>query len=168
MTDNLGDTPSKGIGGLLFERRFLVPNHQRDFSWEEEHARDYLDDIINAMDSGEPAYFVGLTVFMLSESGQYIVLDGQQRLATTVIIISAIRNWLSQYTDYKDDGANVQMQFIGRSEIGERTLRPRLSLNSANNSCFEKYVIKSVAISEVTAALAGMKRVIATKTCWRQ
>ncbi len=110
MTENLGETPAKGIGGLLFEKRFLVPNHQRDYSWTDEHARELLDDITNAMDCGETAYFIGLMVFMRYDSGELIVLDGQQRLATTVIIISAIRNWLNQYTDYKEDSSSIQMQ----------------------------------------------------------
>jgi hypothetical protein len=97
-------------------------------------------------------------VFMGSESGELIVLDGQQRLATGVIFISAVRSWLSQYSQHQKDGNQIQEWFIGRSELGETALQPRLIMNSANNQAFNDFIVKAVPTEHISAALATLKR----------
>ncbi len=54
-------------------------------------------------------------VFLNNPAGRLVVLDGQQRLATAVIIFSAIRGWLTQYSEYQSDAAKIQEWFIGRN-----------------------------------------------------
>ena len=57
-------------------------------------------------------------VFLGTGSVNLAVLDGQQRLATAVIIFSAIRSWLSQYDEYRQDADD------GHRELGERNSNP--------------------------------------------
>ena len=47
MTLGLSEAP--GIGRLLIENRFSVPNHQRDYSWTQDEIRELLEDIIKSM-----------------------------------------------------------------------------------------------------------------------
>jgi hypothetical protein len=107
---------------------------------------------------GDGQYFVGLMVFMPSTDNEQIVLDGQQRLASAVIFFSAVRNWLRQYGDFEKDANQIQDWFIGRSELGERELRPRLILNAANHQAFLDYIVKPVPIGDIRAAHASLKR----------
>jgi hypothetical protein len=157
MVSGIAEAPPAGLGKLLMESRFAVPNHQRDYSWTEQ-VKQLFDDIDSAIEANDPTYFLGLMVFMGSESGELIVLDGQQRLATGVIFISAVRSWLSQYSQHQKDASQIQDWFIGRSELGETALQPRLIMNSANNQAFSDYIVKAVPIEHIRAALATLKR----------
>ena len=66
MSNGISETPAAGIGKLLMESRFLVPNHQRDYSWTEDEVRQLFEDIGTAIEKENPVYFIGLMVFMNS------------------------------------------------------------------------------------------------------
>jgi len=138
--------------------RFSVPNHQRDYSWTEDEVRQLFDDIEAALSKKSEVYFLGLMVFLSSAKGLQVILDGQQRLATAVIVFSAIRSWLAQYSEYQTDAGKIQEWFIGRSELGEKNPEPRLTMNSANDKTFGDFVIKSVAVADIRAALDKLKK----------
>lgn len=157
MTDGIAEAPAAGVGKLLMDNRFLVPNHQRDYSWTQDEIRKLFEDLDLALQKDATVYFLGLMVFLNSPKGPLVVLDGQQRLATAVIIFSAIRSWLSQYSEYQDDSNKIQEWFIGRSELGEKKPEPRLSLNSANDKTFNDYVVKSVPLEDIKSTLAALK-----------
>jgi hypothetical protein len=158
MSNGITEAPAAGIGKLIMDSRFAVPNHQRDYSWTDEEIRQLFDDMESALEKNTPVYFLGLMVFQNSQSGPLVVLDGQQRLATAVIVFSAIRSWLAQYSEFQQDAGKVQEWFIGRSELGQKNPEPRLTMNSANDKTFSDYVIKSVAVSDIQAALDKMKK----------
>ncbi|MGA0599291.1 DUF262 domain-containing protein [Caulobacter sp. KR2-114] len=157
MSEAIREAPADGVGKMLQDDRFVVPNHQRDYSWKVDQVEQLFDDIEEALNKGSSAHFLGLMVF-LRDGERMKVLDGQQRLATIVIILAAVRNWLQQYSDHKPDAQKIQDWFIGRSELGQRDLTPRLTLNAANNQIFADYVLKSVAAKDVTAAKDALKR----------
>ena len=93
MTLPLSETPTVGLGQFIKEARFHVPSHQRDYSWKEEYVKQFIDDITQALKENENLYFCGLMVFITKDDNPSLqVLDGQQRLATTLMIMSAIRN----------------------------------------------------------------------------
>jgi hypothetical protein len=154
----LSEAPATGLGKLLIESRFQVPNHQRNYSWTEDEVKQLLDDLEGAIDRKDPFYFVGLMVFMVSVDGNLIVLDGQQRLATAVIMMSAIRSWLRPIEKYSEAARSIQDDFIGRPELGETEIRPKLSLNFYNNQTFQDYAVKGRPLSDAKKALADSKR----------
>lgn len=119
MSNGITEAPATGIGKLLMDNRFWVPNHQRDYSWTQDEVELLFEDIEVALQKQSAVYFLGLMVFLHNAQGQLVVLDGQQRLATAVIIFSAIRSWLNQYSEFQGDAAKIQEWFIGRSELGK-------------------------------------------------
>jgi uncharacterized protein with ParB-like and HNH nuclease domain len=139
------------------DNRFSVPNHQRDYSWTEDEVRQLFDDIESAIEK-DKRILSRSYVFLNTASGKLVVLDGQQRLATAVIVFSAIRSWLAQYAEYQADSGKVQEWFIGRSELGQKDPEPRLIMNSANDKTFNDFVIKLVAIKDIRAALERLKK----------
>jgi hypothetical protein len=157
MTGTISEAPATGIGKLLAENRFFVPNHQRDYSWTEDEVSQLFDDIDDAIKKNRPLYFLGLMVFLNSDRG-LVVLDGQQRLATVVIVLSAIRNWLKQYSSRADEAQKIQDRLIGASEYGETELHPRLTLNTANQDAFYNYVVSSVPLQDINSARNALKR----------
>jgi uncharacterized protein with ParB-like and HNH nuclease domain len=43
----------KGIGKALAHNRFVVPLNQREYSWEDEHITDLLQDFATAIATGK-------------------------------------------------------------------------------------------------------------------
>lgn len=155
MTISLAEAP--GIGRLLSENLFIVPNHQRDYSWTDEQIEEFISDIITAHSEQRSSYFMGLMVFQVFQSN-YTVLDGQQRLATAVILYSSIRRWLRQFEAYQQDADDIQRDYIGKRKLGGSSLNPKLSLNTANHQVFNDHIIQSSALGNVEAALQQLKK----------
>lgn len=135
---------TRGIGQLLNVRRyFQVPPHQRDYAWPLGAVEQYLEDVVEAMADPESDYFLGLIVLVDTDnpaSNRYEILDGQQRLATTTMIFSAIRQWLRDNA-LDTEASKIQNDFIGISEIGEEQDEPRIILNVNNRELFQEIVV---------------------------
>src|SRR5437868_5348708 len=92
------DIVPETIGHLLSQKGHRVPLSQRSYRWESEHVEDWCKDINVAMFDRADEYFVGSIVGIRSEGATYI-FDGQQRLATTMILIGAIRDYFFKSGD---------------------------------------------------------------------
>ncbi|MBQ0925944.1 DUF262 domain-containing protein [Saccharopolyspora endophytica] len=70
-----------------------VPNFQREYSWTSDQLADFWNDVVLAQGD----FFFGSTVTWISERRElfndtYSIIDGQQRLTTSAIMLSAIRD----------------------------------------------------------------------------
>lgn len=102
---SIQEAPTVGLEKLIAENTFFVPTHQRDYRWSREKVAQLFDDVNDSMERGDKLYFIGVIVFMQSEDGSLRLLDGQQRLATTIIILAAIRSWFGSNRPPQDDTA---------------------------------------------------------------
>ena len=83
----------KGIGAILSHNRLVVPRNQREYSWERDHVQELFQDFSNALVKSKGSYFLGTIVLTKGDGDNPEVSDGQQRLATTSILIAAIRDF---------------------------------------------------------------------------
>ncbi len=82
---------------------FTIPGYQRPYSWKTEQAYDLVDDLFGAMGELEEKldqlspYFLG-SIVLIKEDGSSLalVVDGQQRLTTLTLLLSAIRAKLTK------------------------------------------------------------------------
>ena len=152
------EAPTVGIGRLLKDGgRFLIPHHQRDYSWTEDELDQLFKDVYDAKDSGQDEYFIGLMVFKPESERVYTILDGQQRLATTVLILAAIRSWLTA-RGFEDDFRQIQSDYIAVRELGEDEMEPSLVLNQANNDAFVRHVVRESPVEDIKRELAALNR----------
>jgi hypothetical protein len=83
------------LGHLLSDQLLKVPRFQRSYSWTEENIEEFLTDLSKARND-HSSYFMGTIV--LAEEHENppwkLIVDGQQRLTTTAILIVAIRDRL--------------------------------------------------------------------------
>jgi uncharacterized protein DUF262/uncharacterized protein DUF1524 len=158
VTIPLAETPTVGLGQFIKEVRFQVPNHQRDYSWREEYVKQFIDDITSALKERDDLYFCGLMVFTKTDQPVFQVLDGQQRLATTLMIISAIRNWLGGYSAFKKAQTQIEERYLGDSELGKTEIEPKLILNATNNDFFRRFVIEAVPIDDIADAVKAHQK----------
>jgi Protein of unknown function DUF262/Protein of unknown function (DUF1524) len=71
-----------------------IPPYQRPYAWTPEHALQLLDDLREAMQSGDgEPYFLG-SIVLIKPPGQNVgqVVDGQQRLTTLTILAAVLRD----------------------------------------------------------------------------
>ncbi|MEW2470281.1 DUF262 domain-containing HNH endonuclease family protein [Streptomyces sp. NPDC046994] len=119
------------IGQLLGDaaKKTSVPDYQRDYSWNDTHVDYFWQDIStftrnqNEATLASAEYFIGSMVRVELDAG-YELLDGQQRLATTVILLSAIRDNLRPLNSRAAD--RTQDRWI--AEEADRTGVKRYSL----------------------------------------
>ena len=109
------------------------------------------------MEREDRFYFVGLMVFMRSDE-KLRVLDGQQRLATTIILLAAIRSWFASNLPGDDVFHDLQRDFIGRKELGGDTPIPRLTLNFNNDDRFQRYVVSASPLADIRREHAATNR----------
>ncbi len=81
------------IDDAFRECSYVVPDYQREYVWTEKQVNQLLDDINEQLDSSESEYFIGTILVSPrdGEKGHYDVIDGQQRLTTTFLILCALR-----------------------------------------------------------------------------
>src|SRR6476660_7676586 len=81
------------LGDLLQRFTFVVPDFQRPYSWSQEQLEEFWQDLLARTLDAETRHFVGTMVVQSTGADQVVVWDGQQRLATTVILLAAVRDY---------------------------------------------------------------------------
>jgi hypothetical protein len=140
MTNPSGkiDFGHSGIGSVLKQRRLVVPLNQREYSWEERHVSVLFDDFAGAIADNKGTYFLGTIVLTKDEQGRPEVTDGQQRLATTTILIAAIRDHFFRNGDEKR--ALSLQPYLMEIDTHTAALVPKLRLNVDDHEFFTKFI----------------------------
>src|SRR3569833_1930179 len=122
-----------GIGEVIKRHRLKVPSNQREYAWEEEHVKALLTDIAGSMH--KDVYFLGIIVLMTTPKGLLEVADGQQRLATSTMMLAAIRDiFLGMNVEFGAD--SIEREFLFTSDIEAREHISKLTLNDDDNQFF--------------------------------
>lgn len=123
------DTQLQSLSKIFTERLFRIPDYQRGYAWEEKQLRDFWNDI-NQLEAGKNHYTGVLTleavprdlyqkweddlwIIEAKNFQPFYIVDGQQRLTTSIILIQAILEQINSedklnYTSYLD----IQRKFI--------------------------------------------------------
>jgi Protein of unknown function DUF262/Protein of unknown function (DUF1524) len=125
------------LANILSTRELSMDINQRSYAWEKEHVKELFQDLQEAISGKEPEYFLGSIVVTRSEGH---VVDGQQRLATTTILLAAMRDFL---LEYGDDGraTSIEHEFLFRRDFRTQQIVSRLTLNHRDNDFFKKFVL---------------------------
>src|SRR4051794_7035618 len=83
-----------GLGAALKHNTLFVPPNQREYAWKDDQVQQLFQDFAKAISDGKD-YFLGTLVTIPRGNGALEVADGQQRLATTSVLLAAIRDYLS-------------------------------------------------------------------------
>jgi len=130
-----------GIGSVLRQNLLVVPPNQREYSWTDKEITTLLQDFARAVVEGERGYFLGTIVTIPRQSGKLEVVDGQQRLATTAIFLSEIRDYLMGKEDIL--GESITNEFLTGIDRAKRERVPKLQLNLDDNDYFRARITKS-------------------------
>jgi hypothetical protein len=130
------------LGEILQNRKNLaVPINQRSYAWRPEHVQDLLKDLNAAMTKGADEYFLG-AVIVLPNGALVYVYDGQQRLATTTILIAAIRDYFFRTSDLIT-ASTISNESLLTTDRRSHELRPHLKLNVDDHQFFEDRILRA-------------------------
>ena len=124
---------------LIFQYHYTVPKFQREYSWIDEHVEEFMDDLMQHLkDNKNEHYFFGsIYLCRTNDKNMWIVVDGQQRLATTMIFLVVVRDLFMEYGAHDDaNKINEHIQYELNSEK-----KFRLNLNSRNNDFFHNNIL---------------------------
>lgn len=100
----------KSLSALFTDTIFRIPDYQRGFAWNKRNYEDFWNDLTNLKNSNTSEYYVGVLTtqliptsdlakekwnndrWMIDSKGYkpYYVVDGQQRLTTAILLLSAL------------------------------------------------------------------------------
>jgi hypothetical protein len=130
-----------GLGHILRDRLLAVPPYQRSYSWDKDEVQQYISDLQAAQGALEPTYFMGTVLLTPSKQGRLIVIDGQQRLATTVLLFAAISAELAEAGE-GSRASIVESQYVASRALDTNELQPRLVLNIEDAEFFEGLTLR--------------------------
>ena len=88
------------------DKSFFIPVYQREYSWTEANCKTLLSDLEFVSSEKLDSHFFGSIVYNQKDLGgiaSHCIIDGQQRITTTTLLILAIYNVLKAY-DFKHPG----------------------------------------------------------------
>lgn len=130
---------------------YKVPPFQRDYSWTEENWEDLWEDILNiTITSTNPPHYMGALIFKPGDNeDEWIIVDGQQRLATLTVVAVAGIAFLEKLIENKIDEDNnrervslFSSKFIGEKDATSLFYRSKLHLNKNDDPFFQEYILK--------------------------
>ena len=134
------------LSRLLQGRLFSIPDYQRGYSWTSSERTDLFDDIENVFKQGQEASHFMATIVCLHRTRKVAgpeefelvdIVDGQQRITTLIILLSAIKNYL--------DEKNENEQYV-RRDISELLIKIQddslllLNTNQDTKHYFSNYI----------------------------
>ena len=137
-----------GLAGVLKQYRLRVPPNQREYAWEQEQVNQLMRDLAKAIEDGE-TYFLGTIVTIPRQDGTLEVVDGQQRLATTAILLTAISAYLAE-NDEGEIATAIDTELLTGSDKSRRGRVPKLSLNIDDNELFKQIITHADPLPEPT------------------
>lgn len=159
-------TPSYISIGKLFEQNILfeIPKYQRYYAWEDEQVDDFIGDIsVLIKKEGKDHFFGGIVcvekIVEGSNRQQREIVDGQQRITTTMLLVCALYyTYCSLETMTNDEELKIVISsrkakierkyFIYDDEINRRPIKVRhLKVSDADEECYEA-IITGKAIPE--------------------
>lgn len=128
------------IGNLFQDNNFIVPQYQRNFAWEDNEIDDFWNDLVELADGRRNSHFFGQIVTFKNPDGNQELIDGQQRLTSSSILLAVMRDIASEaYMHNRDDMSpdsgdvlrDVQRD-VRKFLRGEEDSQPSLMLQHGN------------------------------------
>jgi uncharacterized protein with ParB-like and HNH nuclease domain len=132
----------KGIGDVISSNSLFVPKYQRSYAWKDQNIIDLFQDISTAISDGSKEYFLGSIVVSFKIEKKPEVIDGQQRLATSIILLAAIRDYFYTCGD-TTRSKEIEKDFLKKTDLESLESIPKLFLNEADNDYFCKRILSS-------------------------
>lgn len=130
-------------------KSYRVPPYQRDYSWTEEQWEDLWNDLLELMSNRDSRHYLGALVVEGRSDRDFLIIDGQQRLATlSLFSLAIIGRLLSMATsgldpdDNRERSRELRNRFVGERDPASLVESSRLHLNETDNVFYQDYLIQ--------------------------
>ena len=129
----------KFIGGE--DKIFIIPPFQRNYAWTTEECEELFDDILTAVKNNKNHYLGNIIYYEGENDGasfsENILIDGQQRVTTILILLCAIRDVISD----EETKRKINRKFLKNEDVDPDDLyRVRLKQTDYDDGCFKKLI----------------------------
>lgn len=154
---------STTIKQMLAGNRIFVPTYQRAYSWDTELEKSNLPKQTNVFlsdledynkSSTKSHYYFGHFLFEEKDEKKFGVIDGQQRMTTIVIFLSALFNRLKQIRPLKEDEQETFEDIIKRNSTY------RFETVDYDKQLFKDYVIDQIKKDKKGLETESAKRIV--------
>lgn len=130
-------------------RRFKVPPYQRDYSWGQEQWEDLWNDILGLRNAADERHYMGALVVEAVSDREFLIIDGQQRLATlniiALVVIDRLHKLVAAGMDAaanEERAAALRNRFIGEKDPASLIQSSKLLLNETDNAFYQDYLVQ--------------------------
>ena len=132
----------KSLAGIFENKIFDIPIYQRGYDWKGVNFEALWQDINYCIDNKKPL-FLGTVIFQESKDNNigtnisYQVVDGQQRITTMTIFLTALRRVFQERLEIEQDSsakellntqaAIINMKYLNVIDVLGKTVRQRLN-----------------------------------------
>lgn len=122
------------------ELTFEIPVYQRNYTWDIDNCDKLFEDIITCIEENKKHYFGNIVYYEAGEQliigfDRYILIDGQQRITSIMLLLAAIR-------DEESDGATqnkLTSTYLTNTEAEEK-IRVKLKQVESDRSVYESII----------------------------
>ena len=128
---------------------YKIPIYQRNYAWERDEIFALIKDIHDSMVIDKPVYYIGTLVTFKRDENVFEVIDGQQRLTTIYIILTAMGEKLANRLAYSSRKTSTQTitamsKFEKNKEVKDSDFGEEYDLGIKNGYNFAKEALKDV------------------------
>ncbi|MGN8421918.1 DUF262 domain-containing protein [Helicobacter pylori] len=140
------------LDGVIEKGVFEIPSYQRGYAWQEEQLKDFWNDLEHVSKLGDKFHYMhSLTLRETEnelESSVFEIIDGQQRLATSLILLGLLAK-TTQNKDPKYSLINLEpilsYKYYGLSEAFRAITEEEKDLEAFKTSFYAKNLIDAYA-----------------------
>ncbi len=140
------------LDGVIEKGVFEIPSYQRGYAWQERQLKDFWNDLEHVSKLGDKFHYMhSLTLRELEnefESSAFEIIDGQQRLATSLILLGLLAK-ITQNKDPKYSLINLEpilsYKYYGLSEAFRAITEEEKDLEAFKTSFYAKNLIDTYA-----------------------
>jgi len=170
---NLLDTKTVNFLELIGNGKiYRVPAYQRDYSWTDEQWEDLWKDIVERQDNPDDRHYMGALVVEGKSDREFLIIDGQQRMATLSILALAVIDRLKSLAeegvatlDNEERARGLRARYIGEKDPASLIESSKLFLNETDNAFYQDYLVQ-LRQPSVPRSLPKSNRLLWECFCW--
>ena len=127
---------------------FIIPPFQRNYEWGKTQCEELFDDIKSISDDRKKRHYLGNVVYYVKERSrtngyEYILVDGQQRITTILILLCALRDCDVN----KEIQSDIFVDYL-ENKIQKNEFKTKLKQTEYDQDDFSALVLQSDSINE--------------------